>query len=163
MIVFIVTFLSFILEYVVNGFFHGSILTGLIVFSSLVLLEPYFKKNKDKYFIYCFIVGFFYDLVYTGTYFLNSGLFLVIGICVSYINGVTPNNFIVTIFELVLMIGVYRIIGFIYFGFNGYVNMSFNILFKSFYCSLIINILYGIVLYFVLYLISLKFNIKRIK
>ena len=163
MIILIVTFLSFILEYVVNGFFHGSIFTGLIVFSSLILLEPYFKKNRDKYFVYCFIVGFLYDLVYTGTYFLNSGLFLVIGICVSYINSVTPNNFIVSILELIILIGLYRIIGFIYFGVNGFVSMSFNVLFRSFYCSLIINVLYSIILYFVLYLISLKFNIRRIK
>ena len=163
MIIFIVTFLSFILDYVVNVFFHGSIFTGLIVFSSLVLLEPYFKKNKDKYFVYCFIVGFLYDLVYTGTYFLNSGLFIIIGICVSYINSITPNNFIVSILELVVLIGLYRILGFVYFGINGFVKMSFSILFRSFYYSLIINVLYGIILYFVLYLISLKFNIKRIK
>lgn len=163
MIIVIVSILSFILEYIVNGFFHGSIFTGLIVFSSLVLLEPYFKKNRDKYFIYCFIIGFLYDLVYTGTYFLNSGLFLIIGVCVSYINSVTPNNFIVTILELVVLIGLYRFIGFIYFGLNGFIDMSFNVLFRSIYSSLIVNVLYGIVLYFVLYLISLKFNIKRIK
>lgn len=162
MIVFIVTFLSFILEYVVNGFFHGSILTGLIVFSSLVLLEPYFKKNKDKYFIYCFIVGFLYDLVYTGTYFLNSGLFLVIGICVSYINGVTPNNFIVTILELIFLICVYRIFSFMFMFFNGIVSFDLDILCKSIYCYLITNVLYGSFLYFILYLISLRFKIKRI-
>ena len=65
MIILIVTFLSFILEYIVNGFFHGTLLTGLIVFSSVILLEPYFKKNKELFFVYCFIVGFLYDFVYT--------------------------------------------------------------------------------------------------
>lgn len=163
MIIFLVSVLSFILEYVVNGFFHGSIFTGLIIFSSLVLLEPYFKKNKDFFYVYCFIIGFLYDLVYSGTYFLNAGVFLVIGVVVRYINRVTPNNFVVSILELIFLIGLYRVILFMYLGVNGFISMSFGILFRSFYCSLIINIVYGIILYFILYLISLKFNIKRIK
>lgn len=163
MIIFIVSVFSFILEYVINGFFHGSIFSGLIIFSSLILLEPYFRKDRDSYFIYCFIIGFLFDLVYTGTYFLSSGLFLVIGLCVRYINRITPNNLIVSILELVFMIILYRFISFMFMVVNGFVVMNFNILFRSIYSSLIVNVIYGVVLYFILYLISLKFNIKRIK
>lgn len=162
MIILIVTALSFILEYVVNGFFHGTILTGLIIFSSLVLLEPYFKKNKDMFFVYCFFVGILYDFVYTGTYFMNAGMFLIIGILVSYINSVTPNNLIVSVLELILMISFYRFFCFIFLGINGAISVSFSVLFRSIYSSILINLIYGIVLYFVLYLISKRFNIKRI-
>ena len=163
MIIFIVSAFSFILEYVINGFFHGSILSGLIILSSLILLGPYFRKDRDSYFIYCFIIGFLFDLVYTGTYFLNSGLFLVIGLCVRYINRITPNNLFVSILELVFMIILYRFISFMFMVVNGFVVMNFNILFRSIYSSLIVNVIYGVVLYFILYLVSLKFNIKRIK
>lgn len=163
MIIFIVTLIAFILEYIVNGFFHGTIFTGLIIFSTLVLLEPYFKKEKDKFFIYCFSVGFFYDLVYTGNYFLDAGMFLAIGVLVELINRVTPNNFIVSMLELVLFIFVYRLFSFLFFVVNGMFGFSFDILFKSFYCSLLTNILYGGILYFVLYLLALKFKIRRIK
>lgn len=163
MIIFIVTFIAFILEYIVNGFFHGSIFTGLIIFSSFILLEPYFRKNRNRYYIYCFIVGFVYDLVYTGTYFLNAGLFLFIGILVCLINSFTPNNFIVSILELVVLIGVYRFLCFMFMFINGIVGFDLSILFRSFYCSLIVNVIYGIILYFILYLVSLKFNIRRIK
>ena len=163
MIIFIVTLISFILEYIVNGFFHGTIFTGLIIFSTLVLLEPYFKKEKDKFFIYCFVVGFLYDLVYTGNYFLDAGMFLAIGVLIEFINLITPNNFIVSMLELVLFIGVYRLFSFLFFAINGVVAFSFDALFKSFYCSLLTNILYGGILYFVLYLLSLKFKIRRIK
>ena len=142
MIILIVTFLAFILEYVVNGFFHGTILNGLIIFSSLVLLEPYFKKNKDMFFVFCFFVGIFYDFVYTGTYFMNAGMFLIVGVLVSYFNGITPNNFVVSILELIVM--------------------SFSVLFRSIYSSILINLIYGILLYFILYLVSKRFNIKRI-
>lgn len=162
MIILIVTFLAFILEYVVNGFFHGTILNGLIIFSSLVLLEPYFKKNKDMFFVFCFFVGIFYDFVYTGTYFMNAGMFLIVGVLVSYFNSITPNNFVVSILELIFMISFYRFICFVFLGFNGYIVMSFSVLFRSIYSSILINLIYGILLYFILYLVSKRFNIKRI-
>lgn len=162
MIIVIVTFLAFILEYIFNGFFHGTIFSGLIIFSSLILLEPFFKKNKDKFFIFCFIVGFLYDIVYTGTYFMNAGIFLLVGVLVCFINSATPNNFIVSILELILMILVYRIITFLFFVFNDIIDFDFFLLFKSFYCSILLNLIYGIVLYFVLFLISRLFNVKRI-
>ena len=162
MIIFIVSFLSFIFEYIVNGFFHGTIFSGLIVFSSMILLEPYFKKDKNKFFIFCFVLGFLYDLIYCGTYFLNAGLFLTIGVVISFINRVTPNNFIVTILELVFLICIYRILSFMFMFVNGIVAFDLNILCKSIYYSLITNIIYSSVLYLSLYLISLKFKIRRI-
>ncbi len=162
MIILIVTFLSFILEYVVNGFFHGTIFSGLIIFSSLILLEPFFKKNKEKFFAFCFIVGFIYDFVYTGTYFMNAGIFLLVGVFVSFINSVTPNNFLVSVLELVLMILFYRVITFFFFAINGVVDFDFFLLFKSIYSSILMNLIYGIFLYFILYFVSCYFNVKRI-
>ena len=162
MIILIVTFLSFILEYVVNGFFHGTIFSGLIIFSSLILLEPFFKKNKEKFFVFCFIVGFIYDFVYTGTYFMNAGIFLLVGVFVSFINSVTPNNFLVSVLELVLMILFYRVITFFFFAINGVVDFDFFLLFKSIYSSILMNLIYGIFLYFILYFVSCYFNVKRI-
>ena len=162
MIIFIVTFLSFILEYVMNCFFHGSILTGLIVFSSMILLEPYFRKNKNMYFIYCFFIGLFYDIVYTGTYFMNAGFFLMIGVFVTYINSVTPNNFVVSILELIILIVFYRVLSFLFLVINGVVDLNIFLLFKSIYSSFLLNLIYSSILYFVLYLVSIKFNVKRI-
>ena len=157
-----VSILSFILEYVVNGFFHGTIFSGLIIFSSLVLLEPYFKKNRDMFYVYCFFIGLLYDFVYTGVYFMDSGMFLIIGILVSFFNRITPNNFVVSVFELVLMICFYRFICFVFLGLNGYIVMSFDVLFRSIYSSILINLIYGVLLYFVLFLLSKRFNIRRI-
>lgn len=163
MIILIVTFLSFLLEYIVNGFFRGTIFTGLIILSSMILLEPYFKKNMGRYFVYCFIVGALYDIIYSGMYFMNAGLFLFIGFLVDYFNRVTPNNCLVSLLELVVLISLYRAISFMFLCLNGVVSFDIFILLRSIYCSIITNLIYGIVLYFILYLISLKFNIKRIK
>ena len=160
--IFLISFFSFIFEYIFNILFHGSIFTGLIVFSSMVLLEPYFKKNKDKYFVFCFLLGLFYDIVYTGTYFMNAGFFLMIGVFVTYINSVTPNNFVVSILELIILIVFYRVLSFLFLVINGVVDLNIFLLFKSIYSSFLLNLIYSSILYFVLYLISIKFNVKRI-
>lgn len=162
MIVFLVTVFSFILEYFVNLVSYDSIFIGLIIFSSMVLLQPYFKNNRKLYLVYCFILGFFYDLIYTGIYFMDAGLFLLIGVIVCFINDITPNNFFVSLLELILLICLYRILSFVFLCINGVVVFDLFILFRSIYCSILTNFLYGIVLYFVLYLVSSKFHIKRI-
>ena len=162
MIIFVVTVFSFLLEYFVNLFFSNSIFLGLIIFSSMVLLQPYFKKNKNLYFLYCFFVGFLYDYIYTGVYFMDAGLFLLIGVVVDFINGITPNHLFVSLFELLILICFYRFLSFIFLCLNGVVVFDFSILFKCIYCSFLTNFIYGFVLYMILYLVSSKFHIKRI-
>ncbi len=161
MIIFLISIISFVLEFLFVHF-NGSIFSGLIIFTTIILLEPYFKKNKYLYFFYCFIVGFLYDYIYTGTYFMNAGLFLLVGLFVDYLNGITPNNLFVSMLELVVLISLYRIFSFFFFCLNGIIGFDIHFLFKSIYSSFLLNIMYGLILYFVLFLISLKFKIKRI-
>ena len=159
----IVSIISFILEFLINYIFSDSCFYGLIVLSTLILVEPFFKRNKNLFFVFCFVMGFFYDFIYTGTYFMNAGLFMFIGLIVSFVNNVTPNNFFVSIFELFLLICFYRFLSFIFFVVNGVVSFDFSLLFKSMYCSFLINVIYGVVLYFILCFLSRLFKIKRIK
>ena len=162
MIIFIVTVISFLLEYLINLFSFDSFFVGLIIFSSMVLVQPYFKKNKNLYFMYCFLVGFLYDFFYTGIYFMDAGLFLLIGVLVDFINDITPNNLFVSLLELIVLICLYRVLSFIFLCINGVVIFDFMFLFRSIYSSILTNIIYGLILYLVLYLISSKFHIKRI-
>lgn len=158
----IVSIFSFILEFLVNYIFDGTCFFGLIVLSTLILLEPFFKKNKNLFYVYCFLMGFFYDLIYTGIYFMNAGLFLFIGFFVMVINSVTPNSFFISIFELFLLICFYRFFSFIFLSINGVIDFEFSLLFESIFCSVLINIIYGIILYFILFFMSKLFNINRI-
>jgi len=160
--VIIVSLFSFVLEFLINYFFHGTKFVGLIIFSSLILLEPYFKNDSRNFFIFCFLLGFIYDFAYTGFYFMNAGLFLLIGFIVSYINRVTPNNLIVSILELLFMIVFYRFLSFSFLCLNGVIVADVGVFFSSIYSSIIVSLFYGLVLYFVLYLLSLRFNIRRI-
>jgi len=160
MIILVVSIISFILEYVFNCFFHGSIFVPLVILTSIILLEPYFCKDRKKYFIFCFVIGFLYDLIYSGNYFLDSGLFLLIGVIVCYINGNMSNNFFVFLIELLFLIIFYRVSSFCIFFVNGFI--PFSLLFRSIYCSLLLNVIYGGFMYFILYFVSKGLHIKRI-
>lgn len=162
MIILIVTFLAFIMEFIFNRFLFDSLFLPLIILTTIILVEPYFKKNKNKYYVYAFVVGFLYDLVYTGNYFMNSGWFLLIAVLVCFVNSNIPNNLIASILELLVLIIIYRLCSYSLFLINDMVSFSFVVILRSIYSSLILNVCYGVILYFILYFISKKFNIKRI-
>lgn len=162
MIILIVTFFSFIMEFVFNRFLFNSLFVPLIILTTLILIEPYFKKNEKNYYIYAFVVGFLYDLVYTGNYFMNCGCFLLIAVLVCFVNSNIPNNLVASVLELLVFIIIYRLCSYFLFFVNGMVGFSFMVILRSIYSSLILNVCYGVVLYFILYFISKKFNIKRI-
>ena len=143
MIIAIITFFSFLIEYFINFKFGGTIFTGLILFSSLIFLEPYFQNKKRKFFLFCFLIGFLYDFIYTGTYFMNAGFFLLFGVIINYFNHITPNNLFVLIFELICFIVFYRFLSFIFLFINGVVIFDFNILFRSIYSSIFSNVYFG--------------------
>ena len=63
MIIFIVTVISFLLEYLINLFSFDSFFVGLIIFSSMVLVQPYFKKNKNLYFYLVYITNVLYRML----------------------------------------------------------------------------------------------------
>lgn len=157
----IVSFFSFIFDFVFSYLFRDSLFLPLIILTSIVVLRPYFK-SINYYYLFCFTIGFLYDLVYTGNYFMSSAFFLIIGLLVCFVSANVPNNVFASILEIIFSIVLYRLMCFIFLFLNGVVSFSFTLLLKSIYCSLIINIIYGVFLYFILYFVSKKFKIERI-
>ena len=157
----IVSFFSFVFDFFFSCIFMNSLFLPLIILTSIIVLRPYFKK-VNYYYLFCFIIGLLYDLIYTGNYFMSSALFLIIGLLICFVSANMPNNVFVSIFEIVISIVLYRLMCFIFLFFNGVIAFSLDFLLKSIYCSLITNIIYGILLYFILYFVSKKFKIERI-
>jgi len=50
MIIILVTVGAFVLEFFLNSFLNNSIFVPLLVVTSLILIQPYFKKNKSRYY-----------------------------------------------------------------------------------------------------------------
>ena len=119
----IVSFFSFIFDFVFNYFFKNSLFLSLIILTSVIVLRPYFKK-VNCYYVFCFIMGFLYDLVYTGNFFMSSALFLIIGLLICFISANMPNNVFVTIFQVIISIFLYRFMCFIFLFLTGFVSLS---------------------------------------
>ena len=158
----VVTIFSFILEFLLNSFLYKTVFLPLCVVCTLILVEPFFYKNKVNYYIYSFLVGLLYDFIFTGNYFFSSGVFLLISLCIVFINKLTPNNFLISIIEIILFICIYRVICFLFMALFQVVPFELSVLSSSIFNSLSLNTSFSIILYFILFFISKKFKIIRI-
>lgn len=160
----IILIVSFILQGILSNFINidTNIFNLLFPIVALIIIYPYFRKNNSKYFICAGIYGFLYDLIYTDTFVLYAGLFIMIGFIISILNIIFSNNIINIGFITTLVIIIYRIITYSILVIVNYLNFDLNILFKSIYSSLLLNIIYAIIIYFISDKISYKYRIEKI-
>lgn len=145
------------LPYLVNDL---SLFTPLLTVVSIFILYPLNRKKETKFFILMFIVGIIYDLLYTNLLFLNGLLFFLI----AFISKIIYKNFetsyfkliIYTIFIIVIYESLYAGILFIY----RVVPITIYKLFYKISHTLILNIIYTELLYFIIKHLPKKY--KRI-
>lgn len=160
-------YLLMCISFLLDGFIStlispNSVLFPLFSLVILIIIYPFFNKdNRNYFFISCALVGFFYDAVYTNTFLLNLGLFLLLGIIISLVFRFFSSNLVSTIFTGIFVIFIYRIITYLILVISGYLRFSFMSLIKGIYSSLIINIVYIIIIYLITKLISNKLKLRR--
>ena len=145
------------LPYLVNDL---SLFTPLLTVVSIFILYPLNRKKETKFFILMFIVGIIYDLLYTNLLFLNGLLFVLI----AFISKIIYKNFetsyfkliIYTILIIVIYESLYAGILFIY----RVVPITIYKLFYKISHTLILNIIYKKLLYFIIKHLPKKY--KRI-
>ena len=157
--VIIILIISFILDNILsNLLLVSNLLYPLCSLLSLVIIFPYFKKRDlKKYYIYSMILGLLYDIVYTNTLFLNFVLFFLVAILIRTIYNVAPYNMITTLLSSIFIIILYRLSIYLILVIINYEVLDINILFRSIYSSLIINLIYVLLFY------SISRKIKNIK
>ena len=132
--------------------FLSLILDGII---SNIIIKPYYKINKN-YLILSFILGILYDIAYTDLLYINAILFLLIGYFIIFITKRLKDNiFNVTIISILTII-YYRTLSYLTYIISTKDIFNINILFKSIYSSIIINIIYIIICYIITSKISKK-------
>lgn len=147
----IILIISLLLECAISNIISlNSIFNPLFLIISLSLLYPYLKKDSTKYLIICSISGLIYDIAFYNSVFLNTICFFILGLVVIQFNKYLSKNILNTIIIIITSIILYRLISYSMVCIIGYTNFNINSLFKSIYTSLIINIIYGIILYNVL-------------
>lgn len=164
--VYIVLIISFILEGIFTNLVSiNSLFIPLFTITSLIMLYPYFNNKKNNYnynyIITTAITGIFYDIAYTNSLFVNTFAFVICGLLVILINNyVTPNILSRNCTNLVIIIS-YRIITYFILCIFGYMHFNESILLKGIYSSLILNIIFGIILYFLCDKLNKKLNIRK--
>lgn len=143
---------SFILDIILSNvlpFMKGdlSIFTSLFVPITIYLIYPFYKNQKLKYYIESFIIGIIYDLIFTNLLFFDGVIFLII----SLVSVKIYKNFIVdkykNIMYVFLIIILYEfLVAFIFLIFNLVPICFYDFVYKISH-TLLINVVYGFLLY----------------
>ena len=141
----------------------NSIFIPLFTLTTLVLVYLYFKKKNFNYVLVCLILGIFYDIAFADSVFVNTICFGIMGgLNILIYNYVKYNIYTSNIINIIIII-TYRIISYIILLSINFITFNGNILFKGIYSSLLINIAYGVILYFIIELLAKIFNKKRVE
>ena len=146
------------LPYLVNDL---SLFTSLLTLISIFIIYPFHRKEEKKYFIILFILGIIYDLLYTNLLFFNAVLFVGIGLLTKFIYKKFEINTLKLLMYLPLIVIAYETA-------TALILLTFNIVPITFYRvfykishSLILNIIYGELLFLIIKVLPKRW--KKIK
>ena len=146
------------LPYLVNDL---SLFTPLLTLISIFIIYPFHRKEEKKYFIILFILGITYDLLYTNLLFFNAILFVGIGVLTKYIYKTFEINYFKILIYIPIIIIVYESsIALILLLFNIVPITLYRLIYKISH-SLLLNIIYGELLYLIIKVLPKKW--KKIK
>lgn len=138
-----------------------NLFTPLFLLTAIVVLYPYISKNKISFIVICVILGIIYDIGLTGSSFVAAISFAVVGyilsICYNYVK---YNIYTTNIINIIVLIS-YRIISYIILLSVNYIHFNKKEFFSGIYNSVLINIIYCVLLFFIVDLLSKIFNKKR--
>lgn len=162
--IWVILVISFFLENIFTNYIniYNTLYLPLFSVVSLIIVYPFFKNNNQKYYITAFIFGLIYDIAFTNTILFNAVAFFLVAHLIKQINLSLSNNPISVILMTVLSIVYYRLIIYISLVIVGYLSFNLNDLFTSITSSLLINIIYGLILYSISDYISKKYRILKI-
>ena len=159
----IIVIISLLLDGILSNFLpylytNLSIFTPLLTLVSIFMIYPFFKKKEKNYFILIFIVGIIYDLLYTNLLFFNGVLFITIGLLIKYIYKTYEITPLRLILYIVILITSYETLTSIILLIYNVVPVTFYKMFYKIINSLLLNIIYGELIYLIIKLIPNKYK-----
>ena len=163
----IIIIISFILDGVLTNFLpYGveniSLFTPLLTIVALVVIYNFFYHEEKNYYILSFIIGILYDLFYTNLLFLDGLLFLLIAFVITKIYKVVGFNYMWIALDILISIIIYECSFALVIVIFNLVPMSIYRLLYKISHSIILNIIYGELLYFIIRLLPKKYKKVRI-
>lgn len=154
---------SFLFESVFSNIVNiNSIFIPLFLITTLVILYPYFKNKKINFIVVCIISGLLYDISFADSIFVNTISFCIIGLFIILAYDYISYNICSSNFLNVIILILYRFISYVFLCLVHYISFNETNLIKGIYSSIIINIIYGIIIFIIVDLVAKIFNIKRI-
>ena len=143
-------FFSFLLEHAFSMCISlSSFFQPFFSLTALVMLSPYFLNRKKEYFLIAFFLGFFYDITYTNSLFLNAFLFLALAFFLTFSKRFFQNQFFFSLLTLFFSICFYQVVTFFLLFVIGYLPFDLVHLFMGIVHSILANLIYGMILFFV--------------
>ena len=148
-------FLTNILPYTVENL---SLLTPSLTLISLLLIYPFYRKKEMKYTILILITGVIYDLLYTNLLFFNAILFYIVIKVMQYIYKKYEINYFTIIINTIIAITTYEVLQVIIISiYNLYPITLYSLIYKI-KSSLLLNIIYAELIYFIISIIPKKYR-----
>ena len=146
----IILIISFLLEGVISNFVSiNGFMAPLFTVVSLIVIYPLFD-DVSEYYKYVFVTGLVYDLFYTDTIIFHAIIFCFMAFIITRMNLVLSDNYINFLIIMAICILIYRTFTYSLLVLVSSVSFSFIALILSILKSLIINLIYSAILFFVL-------------
>ena len=163
MIALIIIIISFILDGILTNFLPYmindlSLFTPLLTIISIFFIYPFYKKKEKNYYITILILGLFYDLFYTNLLFFNAIVFLLIGLISVYIQKNFELNCLKLIIYIILIITIYELTTAIILTMFNLVPITISKIIYKISHSLLLNIIYAQLIYFIIKIIPTKYK-----
>ena len=143
------------LPYLVNDLTY---FTPMFTVTCIFLIYPFYRKQEKKYYLILFGLGFLYDLFYTNLLFFNGSLFVILGFTSYYFHKNFGFGYIKNIIFIIILISLYEVLSVLFLMIYRMVPITYmDVLYKISH-SLILNIIYGNVIYFIIKIIPKKYK-----
>ncbi len=164
MIIIFAVIISFFLESISSNFISMDSILFLPLFTivSLVIIYPFFNKKEIDYLKICGIFGLLYDIVYTDTLSLHLLLFVILGYIITKINNILNTNYLSLCLMIPIVIIIYRFCSYGILCLSGFLTFSWTNLGMSVTSSILLNVIYGEILYFITDKLAKKLKIYKV-
>ena len=158
---------SFLLDGILSNFLPYmnqslSLFTPYFSVSFLFLMVPFFRKDEEKkYYLIAILYGFFYDVFYTNLLMCHVILFVFVAFMSKKIWKNMQLNFITIPFFIALIIGIYHASFLLLLSLFNIVNPSIQSFLYLWSHSILLNIIYGEILYLILNKLNKKYHRLR--
>ncbi|MBO5138806.1 MAG: rod shape-determining protein MreD [Bacilli bacterium] len=139
-----------------------SLFTPLLTVVSIFIVYPYFYKNNKLYFIFSFVSGLVYDLFYTNLLFVDGILFLIVAFLTVKMTANIQINAFNVLYETLIVIIVYEVLFAILIVVFNLVPITLSKVLYKISHTLLLNIIYTEIIYFILKSFNRKYFRKSI-